>query len=188
MRFLLLGVCGCIVFAWGCAWSSPAAATGKGSPKAPVTTKEIPKAWRFDDIADAAPPRSDAGPTYVLAWKIVEDDRPLRVEYCLVLKELKKPTKEQGRWVVASLARNPAKGREWNFETIWITPDPDFKNPPFIMYVEEYKNRPKNQDIHRFMDKYRWPLGADRDWKLIDGGVCAAWEKVLREEPTRSFK
>jgi hypothetical protein len=142
----------------------------------------------MEDIADAAPPRSDAGPTHVLAWKILEDDRPVRVEYCLVLKQLKKPTKKQGRWKVASLVRNPAQGKEWNFVTIWLTPDPELKNPPCIMHIEEYKSRPKNDDIYRFMDKYRWSLGADRGWKLIDGGVCAAWEKVLAEKPTRSFK
>jgi uncharacterized protein (TIGR03067 family) len=160
----------------------------KAGRQAPVTTKEMPKGWRLDDIADAAPPRGDAGPTHVLAWKIVKDDRPLRLEYCLALKELKKPTKDRGRWVLASLVRNPAKGEEWNFVTIWISPDPDFKNPPFIMYIEEYKDRPKNAEIYRFMDKYRWTLGSGDGWDLIDGGVCAAWEKVVREKPTRSFK
>jgi hypothetical protein len=141
-----------------------------------------------EDIADAAPPRSDDGATHVLAWKIIEDDRPLRVEYCLVLKEMKKPTKDQERWVIASLVRNPAKGKEWNFVTIWITPDPELKNPPFIMHVEKFKDRPKNAEVYRFMDKFGWTLGADADWKLIDGGVCAAWEKVVGEKPIRPFK
>jgi uncharacterized protein (TIGR03067 family) len=160
----------------------------KADPQPPATTREIPKAWRLEDIEDAAPPRSDAGPTHVLAWKIVEDDRPLRLEYCLVLKELKKPKKDKGQWVLASLVRNPAKGKEWNFVTIWISPDPDFKNPPFIMHIEEYKDRPKNVEIYRFMDKYRWTLGSGDGWNLIDGGVCAAWEKAVCEKPTRSFK
>jgi hypothetical protein len=175
MRFLLLSVCGCVVLASGCEWPAAVGSDGKDGLQVPAPTKEMPKAWRLEDIADAAPPRSDDGPTHVLAWKIVEDDRPLRVEYCLVLKELKKPTKDQGRWVLASLARNPAKGKEWNFVTIWITPDPEFKNPPFIMHVEEFKDRPMNAEIYRFMDKYRWTLGADIDWKLIDGGRW--WEK-----------
>jgi hypothetical protein len=74
--------------------------------------KEIPAAWQRKDIADAAPPRSDAGPTHILVWKIVDDDRPLRVEDCLVLKELKTPRSDQRRWVLASLYRHPAEGTE----------------------------------------------------------------------------
>jgi hypothetical protein len=69
MRFLLLSVCGCIVLASNREWSHVAASDGKAGRQAPVTTKEIPEAWQRKDIADAAPPRSDAGPTYVLAWK-----------------------------------------------------------------------------------------------------------------------
>jgi hypothetical protein len=188
MRLLLLVVCGCIVLASHREWSPAAASDGEARPPAPVTTKEIPGAWRPKDIADAAPPRSNAGPTHVLAWKVIEDDRPLRVEYCLVLKELKKPTRDQGRWVLASLARNSAERKEWDFVTIYITPDPEGKNPPFIMHVEEYKDRPKNAEIYRFMDKYSWTLGAEAGWRLVDGGVCAAWEKVVGEKPTRAFK
>jgi hypothetical protein len=188
MRYVLFGVCVFVLVAPAREWSAAAGQDGKAEPKASVTTKEVPNAWRSEDIADAAPPRSDDGPTHVLAWKIIEDDRPLRLEYCLVLKELKNPTKDQGRWVISSLVRNPAKGKEWNFVTIWISPDPEFKNPPLIMHVEELKARPKNAEIHRFVDKYGWILGAERDWKLIDGGVCEAWEKVAGEKPTRPFK
>ena len=140
------------------------------------------------DIAEAVPPRSDTGPTHVLLWKVVEDARPLCLEYCLVLKELKKPTRDQGHWVLASLVRNPANGKEWNFVTIWHTPDPEGKNPPFTMHIEEYRNRPKNAEIYRFMDRYSWTLGADANQKLIGGGVCPAWEKVVGEKPTRAFK
>jgi hypothetical protein len=156
-------------------------------PLEAVHTRELPKDWQIDEIADAMPPRSDDGPTHVLAWKILEDDRPHRVEYCLGVKHLTKATEKQEQWVLASLARNPAKGKEWNFVTIWITPDAEFKNPPFIMHVQKYRDRPTNADIYKFMDKFDWKLGADRDWKLIDGGVCEAWEKVIGEKPIRPF-
>jgi hypothetical protein len=150
-------------------------------------TKELPMQWQKDDIVDAMPPRSDNGPTYILAWKIVEDARPVRVEFCLGLKQLNKITEKQEKWVIASLVRNPAQGKDWNFGTIYITPDPDFKNPPFIMHVQEYKERPTTVDVNKFMDKFDWKFKAESDWKLIDGGVCEAWEKSLGEKPTRSF-
>jgi hypothetical protein len=170
------------ILVWGLA-GAPAT-----QPEPVVLTKEIPNKWRIEDIADAAPPRSDEGPTHVLAWKILEDKRPLRIEYCLVVKQLKKPTDKQEKWVLASLVRNPVKGKAWNFVTIWISPDPEFKNPPFIMHVQKYQDQPKNKEIHKFMDTFDWKLGAEGDWKLIDGGVTAAWEMVIREKPTRSFK
>jgi len=162
-------------------------ACGTDPPDA-VPTKELPKDWQVDDITDAMPPRRDDGSTNVLAWKILEDDRPHRAEYCLAIKHLKKATEKQEQWVLASLARNPAKGKQWNFVTIWITPDREFKNPPFIMHIQEYRDRPTNADIHRFMDKFGWKLGADSNRKLIDGGVCEAWEKVIGEKPIRLFK
>jgi hypothetical protein len=143
--------------------------------------------WQKDDIVDAMPPRSDDGPTHILAWKIVEDARPLRVEYCLGLKKLSKAKDKRANWVMASLVRNPAQGKSWDFATIYITPDPDFKNPPLIMHVQEYKDRPTTLDVNTFMDKFDWKLGAESDWRLIDGGVCEAWEKLLGEKPTRSF-
>jgi len=188
MRLLHLGVCGCLILASHNVSRAAGGTDEKSGREVRVGTKEIPEGWRLADIADAAPPRSGPGPVHVLAWKVIEDDRPLRVENCLVLKELKKPTKSQGRWVLASLYRHPAESKQWNFVTVWHTPDAEFKSPPFTMYIEEYKKRPKNAEVHGFMDRFRWTLGADAGWMLIDGGVCAAWEKAVGEKPTRSFK
>jgi hypothetical protein len=155
---------------------------------AAVVIKELPEDWNLDEILDAMPPRSDDGPTHVIAWKLLKDDRPMTVHYCLAVKKLKKPTEKNENWVVASLARNPAMGKEWRFVTIWITPDRERKNPPLIDYVEDYVNRPTNADLHKFMDKYEWKSSAHSGWRFIDGGVCAAWENVLGEKPVRAIK
>ena len=96
-----------------------------------VPTKELPKEWDLDEIVDAMPPRSDDGPTHVLAWKIIEDNRPWRVDYCLAIKQLRNPTEKQEHWVLASLARAPRNDKDWHFVTIWITPDPEFTNPSY---------------------------------------------------------
>jgi hypothetical protein len=53
------------------------------------------------------------------------------------------------------------------------------------MHVEEFRNRPKNSEISQFTDRNHWTHGTDADCKLIDGGVCAAWEKVVGEKQTR---
>jgi len=165
---------------------APLADTPKQKPM--NSTKELPKDWVRADIVDAMPPRSDDGPTHILAWKSLKDDRPWQVEYCLALKHLQNPTKNREKWVLASLIRAPRQGKEWNFVTIWISPDPDFKNPPFITHVQRYQERPTNADINAFMDEYRWTLGAGDGWMLIDGGICEAWEKVIGEKPNRPFK
>ena len=189
MRSLIMSICACVALAPAGAKPSAVQGDAKPGPSQPAATKEIPAGWRRGDIADAAPPRSDGGPAHVLAWKSLEDDRPWRVDYCLVLKELKKPNKDGARWVLASLARNPKpKESGWEIVTIWPSPDPELKAPPFIMHLEEFKERPRNADIYRFMDEHEWHLGAGADWKLIDGGVCKAWGEVIGEEPTRRFK
>src|SRR5262245_30489759 len=90
------------------------------SPSA-VPTEEPAKRWDLTRIAVAAPPRSDDGPTHILAWKIVEDDRPWCVESCLVLKQLQQATKDQGRWMIASLTRVPAEGSDWDIEWWWYS-------------------------------------------------------------------
>src|SRR5262249_39273907 len=107
--FLTIVVC---LAAVSCGRVPPAVAP-VNEPTTP--TKELPKDWVLEDIIDAMPPRSDNGPTDVLAWKIVEDDRPWRVEYCLAIKHLRKPTENQEHWVLASLAHSSREGKEWNF-------------------------------------------------------------------------
>jgi len=163
-----------------------------------VRTKEPPASWKLAEIADAAPPRSDRGPVHVLAWKIVEDDRPLRVEYCLVLKQLAQPTQQQERWSLASLVRVPSGDKEWDVVTWWMALDPEFKTPPLVMHQQHFRERPTNSDIYAFMDKCNWRLGADADSYigisgkvnesyLIDGGIGRAWPWVIGQRPTRSF-
>jgi hypothetical protein len=192
MRISVFAVCTCVLLT---ACDGQRQTTQTPKPDVPVErgnavpgNKELPKEWQKDEIVDAMPPRSDSGPTHILAWKIIEDARPLRVEYCLGLKQLNKASDKQEHWILASLARNPAQGKTWNFETIWITPDRDFKNPPFIVHVQHYKDRPTTSDVNKFMDSFDWKMGPAGDWKLIDGGVCEAWEEVLGEKPTRSFQ
>lgn len=179
---LAIGVCLAVV---ACGRVPPAATPGKAST---IPTKELPKDWVLENIVDAMPPRSDDGPTHILAWKVIEDDRPVRVEYCLAIKQLRKPTENQEQWVLASLAHNPREGKEWNFVTIWITPDSEAKNPPFIMHVKKYRERPTNAEINAFMDEFGWAFRADEGWTLIDGGICEAWEKVVGEKTNRSFQ
>src|SRR5262249_795195 len=56
--------------------------------RAAAVPNELPRSWSLGEIAAQTPPYGTGGRVYVLAWKVVEDDRPLRVESCLVLKVL----------------------------------------------------------------------------------------------------
>jgi hypothetical protein len=58
--------------------------TPSGEITAPVPN-DFPPGWKMADIEAAAYPR-DKGHVYVLAWRITQDDRPLRVENCLAVK------------------------------------------------------------------------------------------------------
>lgn len=52
--------------------------------KAPAPTETL-CSWGAKEIGKQAPPYGVEGRVYVLAWKLIEDERPLRVDSLLVL-------------------------------------------------------------------------------------------------------
>lgn len=147
----------------------------------------FPKDWSLEEIAKAAHPSAVPGATHVLAWKCIEDDRPWRVEDCLVVCRL-----NEVDWYLANVARNLGiKGRE-KWELVMVHMGPGYKGDPFgrwVMHIERYDKRPSNKDIYDFMDEHYWRLGAENGSKLVGGAVCkTTWEAVVKEKPTRDFK
>jgi hypothetical protein len=163
--------------------------TGEPRPAAPVDlAAELPPDWRLEDIDRAMPPYNPGGTTYVLAWKIVEDERPFRVEQCLALKHTDQAS--DGRWVIASLYRHPGRGLRnlWEVSVLSAAPDLDFKERTKLQLSRTFKSRPGNEEVYAFMDGCRWDLSAEPGFKLIDGRVCErTWQAGVGERPTKNF-
>jgi hypothetical protein len=164
--------------------------TGERPPSPKVEEEsELPEGWRLDEIDKAMPPYSAGGTTYVLAWKIVEDDRPLRVEQCIALKHINE-TGGGDQWVLASLYRHPKLRNLWEVATLAAAPDPAFKERTEIRQRQFFLARPNNREVYATMDDWRWNLGADadKDFKLVAGRVCErAWQAGVGQKPTKGL-
>jgi hypothetical protein len=170
----------------------------KGDP--PIVTKEAPATWKLEEMNEEMPYRWDKGPFWVLVWEVVDDGHWLW-ERCLVVKEYKEPTKHGETIALGYLVRSPkAKEPAWGAKTIWITPDPEFKNPPAIWGYACYKTAPSDKEITKFLDDRGWVSeitpheayglfdGVSQTKmlfpKVTDGGVCsAAWKAALSRDP-----
>src|SRR5262245_30834736 len=87
-------------------------------PEEKVVPTELPPSWSLEDIAKESPPYGTNDPVHVLAWKIVEDERPLRVESCLVLKVLGR----NNGYTLSHLFRHPAgKKPEWQLSVAHVS-------------------------------------------------------------------
>jgi hypothetical protein len=163
--------------------------TGEPRPAAPVDlAAELPAGWRLEDIDRAMPSYGPGGTTYVLAWKIVEDDRPLRLEQCVALKHTDEAS--DGRWVIASLHRHPGRGLRnlWEVSLPSVAPELDFKERMEKRQSRDFKSRPGNREVYAFLDDYHWDLGAEQGFRLIDGRVCErTWQAGVGERPTKDF-
>src|SRR5262245_2458199 len=155
-------------------------------PKEPVPN-ELPPAWRLEEIEKATPPYGAGGRVYVLAWKVKEDDRPLRVETCLVLKDLGGED-EHGRWCLAHLYRHPlGKDNTWRLPPLWVSPPAPLgpEKPVDIDHAKRLKTKPGNKDIYDSLKEVQWQFALDKDWKLVGCAVCErAWEAATGEKPT----
>ncbi len=152
-----------------------------------ATANELPEGWQLDDIERATPPNDVRGTAYVLAWKILDDDRPLRVEECLVLKHFDQPGRK-ATWTLASLYRQPRLRNSWSVSELAAARDAGGGNDSPERDYDVYRSRPTNADVDAFREKVGWSLGAGDGFKLIDGRVCRrAWLDGIGEEPNIRF-
>ena len=153
---------------------------------------ELPRSWRLDEIATKTPPFMAEGRVYCLAWKVVEDDRPLRVESCLVLKVLNEQS-ETGRWCLAHLYRHPKDTKpEWKLSITHVSGERGTKYFPglWLVSVKRFKERPGNKELYAALalEEMDWTFELDKGRKLIGCGVCErSWQEAVGEKPTRFF-
>jgi len=153
----------------------------------------LPAGWKLAEIAKEMPPYGAEGKIFVLAWMIKEDDRPLRVETCLVLKEMSEES-EQGRWCLAQLYRHPnSKKPEWQLSSTHHSggePGTKYFAGLDILHAERFKKKPSSKTIYDALgwEQVNWTFELEKDWKLVGCGVCEdAWQTAIGEKPTKFF-
>jgi hypothetical protein len=166
-----------------CAAGSPASAQEKPVPN------ELPRSWSLKEIAKETPPYRAEGRVYVLAWKVVEDERPLRVESCLALRVLD----ENKSYCLAHLYRHPAQKKpQWQLGMTHVTGKEGTKYFPGldIMHVKRFKSRPSNKELYAALafEEVNWSFEFPEGWKLVGCGVCEkSWQEAIGEKPSRFF-
>jgi len=173
---------------------SPAVERGIATRRFAGADPKLPNGWQLDAISSAVPdPDGDAdwsavGTVHVLAWKVSQDDRPITVERCLVLKEFAKPG-AASRWVLASVCQ--ARPGVWFLSEVQYLTAPEGGQPRHCVWVRHCKTfeaRPTNTDVYAFMDEFEWGLAPRPGWRLLRGRVCTeVWRSVIGAEPTRFF-
>jgi hypothetical protein len=166
------------------------AAWSAGWPPKESSLDELPKSWDADEIAEQTPPYAAEGRVYVLAWKVEGDDRPFRVESCLVLKVLQEDD-GYGRWCLAHLYRHPAEDRpQWRLATTHFSGAKGTKYWPDleVFHAKRFKDRPGNKEVYASLSREEvgWRFEAEAGMKLLRGGTCEKnWQAALGEKPTR---
>ena len=165
----------------------------KSVPIKPVTSKavpnELPRSWSIEEIGKESPPYGAEGRVYVLAWQILEDDRPMRVESCLVLQIFEK----EQEYTLSHLYRHPdAKKPEWQLSMTHVSGEKGTKYYPglWLFHAKRFKARPTNKDIYRAlsMEEVNWRFELEKGWRFVGCGVCEkSWEEAIGERPTRFF-
>jgi hypothetical protein len=166
-----------------CATGLPASAQQKPVPN------ELPRSWNLEEIAKETPPYSAGGRVYVLAWKVVEDERPLRIESCLALRVLDK----NPGYCLAHLYRHPAQKKpQWQIGMTHVTGKEGTKYFPGldIHHVKRFKSRPTNKELYAALafEEVNWSFELQEGWKLVGCGVCEkSWQEAIGEKPSRFF-
>lgn len=115
----------------------------------------------------------------LLAWHIMEDDRPLLVDSALVWACVE--SDKDVRWALLELYRHPRDSPHWYLSDVSHGP----------RALEFFNQPPKNAEIYRFVDR----LFYDDFFKQPSPGfhnlsseVCTrTWLSVTGEQPTRFF-
>jgi hypothetical protein len=160
-------------------------ALGLAAAPPTVGANELPTSWRLDEIRKAASADPDCR-AYVLAWKAVQDERPLRVETCLVLTV---HSNDDGSpyWRLSHLYRHPlAKKPEWELSMTHVF---DRNGGLWFIHCAALR-KPSNKEIYASLDfaNANWSFAHEKGWEVLDCRVCEkTWRQVVGEKPTKFF-
>jgi hypothetical protein len=151
-------------------------------PERPVNshrTDPPPKEWKIDKINEGLPLSWEKGAVHLLAWEVIEDDRPHRYTQILVLKRFDQPTTDGGyKWVLAHLCLRP-RDDEWRGPMRIPGPLPIGQRMPKLTNAqlfgsELYKDPPNDDQIQTMLQETRWKpdLGAREVFNLSGKRTC----------------
>ena len=150
---------------------------GTSEPLGPVAKTQLP-AWDLEILAETARGLACApaeAPARLLAWYVMEDDRPLRNDNALLLVE--DTTSRSPRFTLVQVYRH-AKNHEWNT----IGSFHDRREP-----VRTFDHRPTRAEIDAFLAQSGWDF-ADAWGRVIAGNVIdAEWLAATGEPPWRAY-
>jgi hypothetical protein len=150
-----------------------------------VVPNELPRNWKMADIAAAAYP-ARGGRVYVLAWQIQQDDRPLRVESCLVVKV----SGDGKKYTLTHLYRHPDdKEPKWKLSMLHAIGEAGHAGRLYL-HSMTFDGRPGNKELYAALKSldvfWQWEPGSG--CQFIGCGVCeASWQAITKEKPTRFF-
>jgi len=147
---------------------------------------ELPRGWKIADIAAAALPPGD-GRVYVLAWQILQDDRPLRVESCLAVKV----SDDGKKYTLTHLYRHPGgKDTKWQMSMLHATGGEAGPTGRWYFHEKTFDARPGNKEVYAALkpQEVHWQWEPEDGFRFVGCGVCeASWQAVTKEKPTRFF-
>ena len=152
---------------------------------------DLPRSWDTQGTAKYFQPCGKNSPVclYILAWMVIEDDRPLRVESCLVLKVR---DKGEGYWL-GHLCRRPAdKEPEWRLSTTYVIDGQETKyfRDRCITHAKIFKDKPSNKQLYDALkfEEVNWSFKQEKGWKFVSCGVCEkSWKQAIGEKPNQFF-
>jgi hypothetical protein len=143
----------------------------------PVARTRLPT-WDLDILKETARTLTCApgnATTRVLAWYVIEDDRPLRNDNALLVVE--DVDASPPRWSLVSVYRH-ATNREWNTAGSFHDPTEP---------VRTFDHRPTKAEIDDFLAQADWTF-ADSWGRVIAGNVIDdEWRAVTGEAPWHAF-
>jgi hypothetical protein len=143
----------------------------------PVTPTRLPS-WDLDALRETARMLACApgeAPARLLAWYVIEDDRPLRNDNALLLVE--DTTVSPPRYSLVSVYRH-ATNREWNTAGSFHDPTEP---------VRTFKRRPTRKEIDDFLAQAEWTF-ADSWGRILAGNVIDdEWRAATGAPPWHAF-
>ncbi len=117
---------------------------------------------------------------HLLAWTIIEDNRPLYVESALVWIRGKRG--EEPFWMLAHVYRHPREESHavgWSLSRVYDAPQ---------IATKTFYYPPTDLEIDAFLKDTGWSFDANSGFRLLDRGLCTqAWKAVTGRPPRAYF-
>ena len=150
------------------------------SPDAPKVSKTVLPPWDMDAMRDwacAFACANEGADAYLLAWSIIEDDRPLRNHNAAFVVR----HKDAPKWTVVVMYQH-AFNKAWNINVNFHTPS--------VRPIVDFPAKPSAKEIDDVITATNWQWGGDHfGFRVLAGNVIdELWQIVVREPAPQHFE